>query len=69
VWLGKIQRRSTRMRIIVVYLSINGLLLVSRFFVANDFWYFWTAPSYLILYLWIKQAAGLNDLRQWSASA
>jgi len=61
VWLGKIQRPSTRMSMIAVYLAMNGLLLVSRFFVANDFWYFWTAPAFLALYLRVKTAARVGE--------
>jgi hypothetical protein len=57
VWLGKIQRPSARMSMIAIYLAMNGLLLVSHFFVTNDFWYFWTAPAFLVLYVWVKMAA------------
>ena len=35
------------------YLSFNGAYLAARYIVPVDFWYFWMAPLFLSVYLWL----------------
>lgn len=55
VWLDNDQRAAMRKGILGVFWAMNALLLISRFFIVNDFWYFWAAPAFLLLYLWLKR--------------
>jgi Glycosyltransferase family 87 len=40
--------------IIFAHLLINGGLILLKVFVPNDFWYFWVAPTYLLLFLYAR---------------
>ena len=57
VWLSKYQGSLARKTIVMVFLAVNAFLLVARFFVVNDFWYFWIAPAFLTLYLLARKPA------------
>jgi Glycosyltransferase family 87 len=57
VWLSRYPHGSTRLSLGIAYFAINGFLLVSRFFVVNDFWYFWIAPVFLFFYLLVRKGA------------
>jgi hypothetical protein len=41
--------------LIIVYALINAVYLTGKFFVLNDFWYFWMAPSFLLTYLLLRK--------------
>jgi len=52
----------------VLYLSLCLIALIGKIFVRNDFWYFWLAPAFLVLYLWgHHKGNGMADLYQVSA--
>lgn len=44
--------------IIGIHLALGALLIAMKIFVRNDFWYFWAAPSYLLLYLCARASTG-----------
>lgn len=50
VWLTTHAMSGRRKAILAGYLALNALLLAGKFFVLNDFWYFWAAPAFLGLY-------------------
>jgi hypothetical protein len=39
---------------VMAYLGINGLMLALILGQRTTFWYVWTAPAWLILYLWVR---------------
>jgi len=41
--------------IIMIYVAINAVYLMGKIFVANDFWYFWMAPLFLLTYLVLQK--------------
>ena len=60
VWLSRSSSRILRRLIIAIHILINGGILWSKLHVPNDFWYFWMAPIYLILFFsarWIARPA------------
>jgi len=42
----------------VAYLTVNGLTLALILSHRTTFWYVWTAPAWLLLYLWLRPRAG-----------
>ena len=58
VWVSREQVGRPQTILIVVYMALGVILLVAKMFVRNDFWYFWTAPAYLLLYLYARASAG-----------
>jgi hypothetical protein len=54
VWLTKHPMPGRRKAIFAGYLALNALLLAGKFFIHNDFWYFWAAPAYLGLYATLR---------------
>jgi hypothetical protein len=34
-----------------IYILINGCHMFQRIFIADELWYFWLAPSFLVTYL------------------
>jgi hypothetical protein len=43
-----------------LYVTINGLHLLMRLFVINEFWYFWMGPALLINYLVFQKESGAD---------
>lgn len=39
--------------VMIGYLAFNAIYLGARYIVPVDFWYFWMAPLYLAIYLWL----------------
>ncbi|MGH7854376.1 MAG: glycosyltransferase family 87 protein [Candidatus Binatia bacterium] len=39
--------------VMIVYLAFNAAYLTARYIVPLDFWYFWMAPLFLSVYLWL----------------
>jgi hypothetical protein len=54
---------ATRMRSAVLYLTVNGLTLALILGHRTTFWYSWTAPAWLLIYLWIfrTQSPRMDD--------
>lgn len=46
--------RTKRWPMVTAYLGINALLLVLILRHRTTFWYVWSAPAWLILYLWVR---------------
>jgi hypothetical protein len=57
-WISVSQPREAKAAIIAIHLALALMLVTLKFFVRNDFWYFWTAPSYLLLYLYARATIG-----------
>ncbi|MGE5306357.1 MAG: hypothetical protein ACM3TN_23860 [Alphaproteobacteria bacterium] len=36
---------------VVVYVAIDAVYLAGKIFVLNDFWYFWMAPAFFLIYV------------------
>lgn len=56
VWVSMHENQRQRWLIIAMHMLLSGVLLVSKIFVLNDFWYFWLAPTFLFFYLYVRQA-------------
>jgi hypothetical protein len=54
VWTSQFEDRVRAAIFIGIYIATGMILLVSKIFLMNDFWYFWVAPAYLILYLYAR---------------
>jgi hypothetical protein len=46
-----------------LYVTINGLHLLMRLFVSNEFWYFWMGPALLVNYLVFQKESGADRPR------
>ena len=62
VWTSRCEGKSKR-AIIGMHVILAAALLVLKVFVRNDFWYFWAAPVYLLLYLYARASIGASDSR------
>lgn len=58
VWLSQFRDRKRAAICIGSYVALGAILLVSKIFVMNDFWYFWVAPAYLLGFLYARASAG-----------
>lgn len=58
VWLSRFEDRARAAICIGSYVALGAILLVSKIFVMNDFWYFWVAPAYLLVFLYARATAG-----------
>jgi hypothetical protein len=58
VWLSQFEDRARAVICIGIYVALGAILLVSKIFVINDFWYFWVAPAYLLVFLYARATAG-----------
>ena len=58
VWTSRTEDRVARAVIIGTHIGLGGILLASKVFVLNDFWYFWLAPSLLLFYLAARALLG-----------
>jgi hypothetical protein len=54
-WLAKRQAYDRHKALLFGYAAINIFLIVGKFFVRNDLWYFWAAPAFLLLYLLLRR--------------
>ena len=54
VWLTNRHTHGGHKALLFIYLAINVILLVGKLYVRNDLWYFWAAPAFLALYLWLR---------------
>jgi hypothetical protein len=63
VWTVSSERKHQRRLVIGIHLALAAVLLVAKVFVRNDFWYFWVAPAFLFLYLYVRAnvAADLGE--------
>ena len=55
VWLGAVVKRQRVRGFSAIYLALCSILLFGKILVRNDFWYFWLAPAFLILYIWLRE--------------
>jgi glycosyl transferase family 87 len=58
VWTSRSEDRLARALLIVTHIGLGGILLASKVFVVNDFWYFWLAPTLLLFYLTARAMVG-----------
>lgn len=58
VWTSRSHMRAGRAIIAGIHLALGMILLVSKTFVLNDFWYFWAGPAYLLLFFYARATAG-----------
>ena len=56
VWLSGLKICPPTLWVSAIYLTSCAILLFGKIFVRNDFWYFWLAPTLLVLYLWSRRA-------------
>jgi hypothetical protein len=56
VWTSQFEDRARAVTFIGIYISLGVLLLLAKIFIMNDFWYFWVAPTYLMLYLYARNS-------------
>jgi len=54
VWLTNRHAYRRHKVLLIIYLSINAILLVGKLYVRNDLWYFWAAPAFLVFYLSLR---------------
>jgi hypothetical protein len=54
VWLSLREAYGRHKSLIVLYLAVNAILLFGKLHIHNDLWYFWAAPVFLVLYLWLR---------------
>lgn len=52
--LTKRQAYGRHKTLLFIYLALNAILLAGKFYLRNDFWYFWAAPAFLALYLFLR---------------
>ena len=57
-WTSRSHVRARRAILIGIHAALGVILLVSKVFVLDDFWYFWTAPTYLLFFLYARATAG-----------
>jgi hypothetical protein len=60
VWTAKSERKQQRRLVIGIYLALAAILLIGKVIVRNDFWYFWVAPAFLLLYLYVRASVGAD---------
>jgi hypothetical protein len=58
VWTSRSEDRVARAILIGTHIGLGGILLASKVFVLNDFWYFWLAPTLLLFYLAARAMVG-----------
>ena len=58
VWTSHSADWGRRAILIGGHISLGVILLISKVFVHNDFWYFWVAPTYLLFYLYVRATVG-----------
>jgi hypothetical protein len=58
VWTSRSETANKRAILIGMHIGLAVILLVSKIFVPNDFWYFWSAPAYLVLYVYARATVG-----------
>jgi hypothetical protein len=54
VWLTEQRTGHVKGLIIAIYASLNAGILLSKFFVPNDLWYFWVGPIFLLGYFLVQ---------------
>jgi hypothetical protein len=54
VWLTNRHAFGRHKALLFSYLAINAILLAGKVYVRNDLWYFWAAPVFLALYLFLR---------------
>ena len=57
VWTSRTDINRRRL-IVGMHVLISATAVVSKIFVKNDFWYFWLAPAYLLLYFYARPRFG-----------
>lgn len=63
MWVSKSKSRRWRWLVVSIHVLLTGVLLVSKIFVLNDFWYFWLAPTFLLFYLYVRQSVSVPAVR------
>jgi hypothetical protein len=63
VWVSMNENRRQRWLVIAMHMLLNSMLLVSKIFILNDFWYFWLAPTFLFFYLYVRQTYVSSSFR------
>jgi hypothetical protein len=58
VWISQCEAKRKRATFIGMHVALAVTLVLMKIFVRNDFWYFWAAPAYLLLYLYARAAMG-----------
>jgi hypothetical protein len=58
VWTSRSEDRVGRAVLIGTHIGLGGILLASKVFAVNDFWYFWLAPTLLLFYLTTRAMLG-----------
>jgi hypothetical protein len=58
VWTSQRGTGTERATLVGAHIGLAVILLVCKIFVRNDFWYFWAAPAYLLLYLYARATVG-----------
>ena len=58
VWISLCRAKNAKVAIIGAHIALAAILLIMKIFVRDDFWYFWAAPSYLLLYVYARSSIG-----------
>jgi hypothetical protein len=61
LWIAKENiAKQQRFIVISLYLGFAAVLVVGKTIAMNDFWYFWSAPMLLLLYLYARRQLGVG---------
>ena len=60
VWVSQCEAKRKRAVIVGMYIMLAAALVLIKVFVRNDFWYFCTAPTYLLLFLYARASLGAH---------
>ena len=61
LWMAKENiAKQQRFIVISLYLGFAAVLVVGKTIAMNDFWYFWSAPMLLLLYLYARRQLGVG---------
>ena len=61
VWIARAPLTRNVWGLAVLYGAVNAVYLTGKVFVSNDFWYFWMAPFFLLLYTILQKQVRAND--------
>jgi hypothetical protein len=62
-WIARAPLTRNVWGLVVVYAAANAAYLAGKVFVSNDFWYFWMAPCFLLLYILLQKPLLAGDPR------
>ena len=57
-WINSSQASRSKATIVGIHIALAASLIAMKLFVRNDFWYFWSAPAYLLLYIYARASLG-----------